>query len=42
MFYSITTGVDVPIFQNVVFFKCGKSQIAFQKLLVRVSRIPPN
>lgn len=35
----ITTGVDVPILQNVVFFKYVNSPIAFHQMLGRGSRI---
>lgn len=35
----ITTGVDVPILRNVVFFKYVNSPIAFQQMLGRGSRI---
>jgi len=35
----ITTGVDVPIVRNVVFFKYVRSPIAFQQMLGRGSRI---
>jgi type I restriction enzyme R subunit len=35
----ITTGVDVPILRNVVFFKYVKSPIAFQQMMGRGSRI---
>ncbi|OQA91976.1 MAG: Type-1 restriction enzyme R protein [Elusimicrobia bacterium ADurb.Bin231] len=35
----ITTGVDVPILKNVVFFKYVRSPISFQQMLGRGSRI---
>jgi len=35
----ITTGVDVPILRNVVFFKYVRSPIAFQQMMGRGSRI---
>jgi len=35
----ITTGVDVPILRNVVFFKYVNSPIAFQQMMGRGSRI---
>ncbi|RLB03622.1 MAG: restriction endonuclease subunit R, partial [Deltaproteobacteria bacterium] len=35
----ITTGVDVPILRNVVFFKYVRSPISFQQMLGRGSRI---
>jgi len=35
----ITTGVDVPILQNVVFFKYVNSPIAFHQMLGRGSRV---
>lgn len=35
----ITTGVDVPILRNVVFFKYVRSPIAFQQMIGRGSRI---
>ncbi|MCL0064595.1 DEAD/DEAH box helicase family protein [Dehalococcoidia bacterium] len=35
----ITTGVDVPILRNVVFFKYARSPIAFQQMMGRGSRI---
>ena len=35
----ITTGVDVPIIRNVVFFKYVRSPIAFQQMMGRGSRI---
>ncbi|MEM3473709.1 MAG: DEAD/DEAH box helicase family protein [Nitrososphaeria archaeon] len=35
----ITTGVDVPILQNIVFFRYVKSPIAFHQMLGRGSRI---
>ncbi|MCL5986304.1 MAG: DEAD/DEAH box helicase family protein [Actinobacteria bacterium] len=35
----ITTGVDVPILRNVVFFKYVKSPIAFHQMMGRGSRI---
>jgi type I restriction enzyme R subunit len=35
----ITTGVDVPILQNIVFFKYVNSPIAFHQMLGRGSRI---
>lgn len=35
----ITTGVDVPILRNVVFFKYVNSPIAFQQMIGRGSRI---
>lgn len=35
----ITTGVDVPILQNVVFFKFVNSPISFQQMLGRGARI---
>lgn len=35
----ITTGVDVPILKNVVFFKYVNSPIAFQQMMGRGSRI---
>ena len=37
----ISTGVDVPILQNVVFFKYVNSPIAFHQMLGRGSRIYP-
>jgi type I restriction enzyme R subunit len=37
----ITTGVDVPIVKNVVFFKYVRSPIAFQQMMGRGSRIHP-
>ncbi|MCS7227968.1 MAG: DEAD/DEAH box helicase family protein, partial [Endomicrobia bacterium] len=37
----ITTGVDVPILQNVVFFRYIKSPILFHQMLGRGSRIHP-
>jgi type I restriction enzyme R subunit len=35
----ITTGVDVPILRNIVFFKYVRSPIAFQQMMGRGSRI---
>ncbi|MEF3245336.1 MAG: DEAD/DEAH box helicase family protein [Caldisericaceae bacterium] len=35
----ITTGVDIPILRNVVFFKYVRSPIAFQQMMGRGSRI---
>jgi type I restriction enzyme R subunit len=37
----ITTGVDVPIIRNVVFFKYVRSPISFQQMMGRGSRIHP-
>jgi type I restriction enzyme R subunit len=35
----ITTGVDVPILRNVVFFKYVRSPISFQQMMGRGARI---
>ena len=37
----ITTGVDVPILKNIVFFKYVNSPISFQQMMGRGSRIHP-
>jgi len=38
----ISTGVDVPILRNVVFFKYVRSPISFQQMMGRGSRIHPS
>jgi len=37
----LTTGVDVPVVQNIVFFKYVKSPIAFYQMVGRGTRLHP-